>query len=108
SVGPCLPPGPGGRERGPLSDTPGRRPEDGAERCPSTSSRTGGWLGEREIEVLDGFVDFGGALRAYGDAVDTRVAKRKPHRLLPVLALEGAFAAQLHGDHAQALLVDLL
>src|SRR5207248_3871974 len=43
--------------------------------------------GERQIQVLDSFVDFGRALVADCDAIDSRVPERERHRLPTVLAI---------------------
>ena len=60
------------------------------------------------VQVLDRFVDLARGLVADGHAIDARMAEREPHRLPPVLAIERAFARQLHGDDAHSLLADLL
>src|SRR5262245_58495190 len=56
--------------------------------------------GQRQVQVLDRLVDLGRRLVADADAVDAGVPEGEPHRLLPVLAVEGAFAHELHRDHA--------
>src|SRR5436853_7784891 len=56
------------------------------------------------VDVLDGFVDFGGALVADGHAIDAGISEGKLHCLLPVFAVEGAFAYDLHRNHVHAFL----
>jgi hypothetical protein len=48
-------------------------------------------LCEGEIDVVDGFVDFGVALEADGDAIDAGILERKTHGLLAVFVIEAAF-----------------
>ena len=60
-------------------------------------------LRQREVDVLDGFVDFLGVFVADGDAVDSGVVEGEAHGGLAVFVVrEAAFAGELHADDAHA------
>ena len=81
-------------------------------RCPSapdSSVRPGsGAAAQCSVQVLDGFVDFGGRFVADGDAIDAGVLEGEAHGLLAVFVVEDAFADELHADDAHAFGAGLL
>ena len=66
------------------------------------------FLRKCRVDVCNGFVDLGRALVADGHAIDARIPERELHRLLPVFAVECAFADELHGDHAHSFFAHFL
>jgi len=69
---------------------------------------SGQYLSQGEVEVFDGFVDFGGVFEADGDAVDSGVAEGEAHGGFAVFAIERAFAGEFHTDDAHTVLANLL
>src|SRR5581483_977634 len=67
-------------------------------------------LRERQVHVADGFVDFLRALEADRGAVHAGILESEPHGLhtIVVTMLELAAAAQLHADHSQPFLLQLV
>jgi hypothetical protein len=66
-------------------------------------------LRKRQVEILNGFVNFCGVLVADRDAVDTCIPEGELHCGLAVFTLgEGTLAHELHADHAHAIFADLL
>jgi hypothetical protein len=66
-------------------------------------------LRQSQVQILNGFVDFGVVLIAYGDCVDARISEGEFHSSLAVCSFsKSAFAHQLHADHAHAVFVHLL
>ena len=65
-------------------------------------------LSQRQVEILNGFVDFGGVFVADSDAVDAGVFERELHGGLAVGAIrERSFAGQFHADNAHSLALNL-
>ena len=56
-------------------------------------------LCEGQVEVFDGFVDFGGVFVADGDAVNASIAEGEAHGGFAVFAIERAFSGEFHGEH---------
>ena len=66
-------------------------------------------LRQRQVHVFNGFVNFGGAFVAEGDAAHARGSESIAQRGLAILALgEVAFSHQLHADHAHARFANFL
>src|SRR6266404_4266478 len=65
-------------------------------------------LGQSQVEVLDGFVDFGGVFVPDGDAVDSGIAEGETHGGFTVFAIERAFSGEFHADDAHTVLANLL
>ena len=66
------------------------------------------YLSQGEVEVFDGFVDFGGVFEADGDAIDAGIAEGETHGCFAVFAIERAFAGEFHADDAHTVLANLL
>src|ERR1700719_2837283 len=70
--------------------------------------RTITYLRESHIQILNRFVDLGCALVANGHAIDAGIPEREPHRCPPVVAVECAFADELHCNYAHSFFADFL
>ena len=65
-------------------------------------------LGERKIQIFDGFVNLGGVFVADGNAIDACVFEGESHGRLAVFPVEHTFAYKLHADDAHAGFAGLL